>query len=217
MSVHGTASETVRGTFVEFATAVLRNLPRDLDADVELGWANNGDALARALRTALMPNGASKSEAVAPPTHPEPTQTVIRVRRDYGQSVKDQVKAGEYDWKNGDVNDKHFPYDRSLGVVEGEVVLVHFNRTMTSDGVEAELDRMGLKPADHVTLLGIGSGSETRDLQRQFPIVALGSVASFVGLRSVACLGRDVARRDLDLVGRRGDWIEVYRFAAVRK
>lgn len=75
MSTHGTASDVVRGTFVELVGAVVRNLPRDLDTDVELGWANNGDALARALRSALVSNGTEAATTPTPTstTHPTPS------------------------------------------------------------------------------------------------------------------------------------------------
>jgi len=45
----------VPGWFVEFQMAVLRNLPRDIPADVAAGWSNNGAALKSALRLALTP------------------------------------------------------------------------------------------------------------------------------------------------------------------
>lgn len=55
MPTHGTATETVRGTFVEFSAAVLRALPRDLTPEVEIRWTRNGESLSRILRNALMP------------------------------------------------------------------------------------------------------------------------------------------------------------------
>ncbi len=216
MASHRTALQVTPSIQREFHASVIAQLPDLTDEEMQR-YNRNKRELGDLLRTALMPNGTEAAAPAPAPTHPEPTQQTIRVRRDYGQSVKDLVKAGEYDWKNDDVNDKHFPHDRSLGVVEDEVVLVHFNRTMSSDDVERELDGMGLKPADHVTLLGIGSGESTRDLQRQFPVVALGSVASVVGGQRVAYLLGSGTERFLGLRWRDVDWSDFYRFAAVRK
>ena len=43
------------GQFAEFSAAVIRNLPRDINPDIVLGWAKNGESLARTLRKALCP------------------------------------------------------------------------------------------------------------------------------------------------------------------
>ncbi len=53
MSKHGTALST--GQFAEFAGAVIRALPRDIDPEVALGWANNGASLTRVMKDALCP------------------------------------------------------------------------------------------------------------------------------------------------------------------
>ncbi|MEW5907775.1 MAG: hypothetical protein AB1643_01140 [Patescibacteria group bacterium] len=55
MPKHGT-TQAVEGSYVEFQVAVLRALPRDIDADTRLGWTKNGESLSRILREALMPN-----------------------------------------------------------------------------------------------------------------------------------------------------------------
>lgn len=219
MSAHGTASDVVRGTFVEFSAAVLRNLPRDLDPDVELGWTTNGEALARTLRSALVPNGKETATTPVPaPARPEPSQSVYPLTVDYARSVKDGVKAGRYDWKNDDITDDHFPHDRKRGTVATEVILVHFGRNMSSDAVEAALDRLGLKSADLPTLLALGSNEATRDLQRGFPIVALGSEWQDPdGGRNVPYLDWYRDKRHLDLDWRDDDWLVNYRFAALRK
>ncbi len=53
MSKHGTPLSI--GQFSELAGAVIKALPRDIDPDVALNWANNGAALKKALRDALCP------------------------------------------------------------------------------------------------------------------------------------------------------------------
>lgn len=54
MSKHGTT--LTFGQFAELSAAVIKALPRDIAADVALGWANNGEALSQALRGALCPS-----------------------------------------------------------------------------------------------------------------------------------------------------------------
>jgi hypothetical protein len=140
---------------------------------------------------------------------------VFSVLVDYGRSVVDLVAAGKYDWKNDNVNDNNFPVSRR-GTDSVEVHLVHFNRMISTQDALNELDRQGLKPADLHTLLSLGA--KYPDLQREFPIVALGSVWRYrFGDRSVPYLywrdsGRSLYLRWIDYF-----WREFCRFAAVRK
>lgn len=53
MSKHGTTLPL--GQFVEFSGAVVKALPRDIDSEVALQWAQNGAALAKVLRKSLCP------------------------------------------------------------------------------------------------------------------------------------------------------------------
>src|SRR3989344_7322656 len=62
MKKDGTTSQ-VTGNYVEFQAAILRALPRDIEADIAHNWTQNGESLARILRKALMPN---QDEFVAP-------------------------------------------------------------------------------------------------------------------------------------------------------
>ncbi len=69
MAIHGTASQLkVDGPYVEFQLGVLRALPRDIAPDIAEGWRNNGQALAKALRKALLPLGESEPASVPQPT-----------------------------------------------------------------------------------------------------------------------------------------------------
>lgn len=58
MSRHGTASSSSEpaelGVYIEFQTAILRALPRDISHSAALGWASKGEALMRTLRQALL-------------------------------------------------------------------------------------------------------------------------------------------------------------------
>jgi hypothetical protein len=147
----------------------------------------------------------------------------------YGLTVEKLVNAGKYDWLNSDINAKNFPSDRK-DTAEVAIELVHFGRSMESDEVLEELDKQGLRPATLAELLAFGA--KYPEKQREFPIVALGSVWRYrSGARSVACLcsdtddgSRDVAYlcggtdgRYLNLNWLESRWTAHYRFAAVRK
>jgi len=208
---HGTASR-VTGSYVEFQAAVLRALPRDIDSDVALGWTQNGESLARVLREALtprdMPAGLS-AEASAK------AGNTYHLSVDYGRNVEDGVKVGRYDWANADITSRNFPTKRK-GTVEVAVELVHFNRYVSTDEALRELDKMGYRPAELHELLAFGE--KYPEVQREFQIVALGSVWRYRdGDRYVPYLYGDGSGRGLYMGWIEDDWYVVYRFAAVRK
>ncbi|OGZ05671.1 MAG: hypothetical protein A2845_04930 [Candidatus Lloydbacteria bacterium RIFCSPHIGHO2_01_FULL_49_22] len=49
------------GQFTEFAAAVLKALPRDIDPGIALQWATNGDELKKVLRSVLCPSSDIKT------------------------------------------------------------------------------------------------------------------------------------------------------------
>ena len=83
------------------------------------------------------------------------------------------------------------------------------------DEVERELDKMGLRPGKIEELLAVGETYP--DLQRQFSVIALGSVAEVSGNRHAVYLGWDGSERNLDLCCRGDDWDELCRFLALAK
>ena len=140
---------------------------------------------------------------------------VFSVFVDYGRSVADLVAAGKYDWKSDNVNDKNFTASR-LGADTVDVQLVHFNRIVSTEEALKELDNQGLRAIDLHELLSIGA--KYPNLQREFPIVALGSVwQDRYGPRYVPYLDGLGSERDLHLSWVGDDWSELCRFAAVRK
>jgi len=134
---------------------------------------------------------------------------------DYGKSLAEMILLGNYGWFNDDINSKNFPL-QGTGAQESELVLVHLNQSATSKEVLESLDSQGLAPAQFVHLLAFGAAYP--ELQRQFPIIALGS--SFVdghGDRGYPYLYCHGSRRRLCLYwggdGHRG----LCRFLAVGK
>jgi hypothetical protein len=133
----------------------------------------------------------------------------------YDLSVKDAIAAGKYDRKNADITDKHFPSKRK-GTADTEIILVKFDKDMTSEDVLRELDKQGLRAAELPELLAFGE--KYPDVQREFPIVALGSVwKASRGLRRVPYLDGDAGKRGLNLFWFVDGWSSRCRFAAVRK
>lgn len=140
---------------------------------------------------------------------------LFKVMVHYTKSLKEMIEAGQYDRVNGDITSDHFPV-KGTGQKEVEITLFHFNRSISSDDAIAEMKKTGYRPALIEELLALGA--EQKELQKQFPIVAFGSVwPNPRGFRHVPSLLWLDAERDLDLDWFEGDWLEDWRFAAVRK
>jgi hypothetical protein len=140
----------------------------------------------------------------------------LKIVIDYSMTLADMIEAGRYDWKSDNITEKHFPHSE-MGKVrwQRDVQLIHFNRIISSDDVEKELDKMGLRPGMIEELLAFGATFP--ETQRKFPVVALGSVAETDGGRLVTGLGMGGSGRRLYLSWRGIDRDEVCRFLALRK
>lgn len=137
----------------------------------------------------------------------------VTVNRD--RTIADGVAAGKYTYENDDINDTNFPISGS-GTESTEIILVHFDKSISTELALAELEKRNLRPADAQELLVIGE--QHPEKQRQFPIIALGSVwRNSCGYRCVPCLDRGGSFRKLSLYRDDCNWIVIYRFAAVRK
>lgn len=76
----------------------------------------------------------------------------MKLKVNYNLSVEKLIEKGKYDYAWSEINDDNFPSDKK-GIVEQEVEVVHFNRTMTYEEVISELKKQGKKPVDLKTLL----------------------------------------------------------------
>lgn len=133
----------------------------------------------------------------------------------YSQTFEDMVKAGKYDDVYLHITAKNFPVSGD-GQVNTEVLLVHFGRDIESDAAIRELGQMGMVPAKIEHLLALGA--KYPDVQREFPIVCLGS--AWMGLsdeRVVPYLGFWDHGRRLNLDYYDDEWPDICRFAALRK
>jgi hypothetical protein len=137
------------------------------------------------------------------------------VAMNYATSIEVLVKRGKYNWSNSNITTKNFP-TKYTGKSDLEIDLVHFNRIISSEDVITELDKMGLRPVEAGELLKFGI--KYPDVQKDFPIVALGLVwRDLGGNREVLCLLRNGVERNASLNYFAGAWDDYYRFAATRK
>ena len=139
------------------------------------------------------------------------TTIICRINPNLATDIISLVKLGKYDWVNDDAY--KFSYEKTDAK---EIELVSFDKAISSEDAIKEMDKNGLRPATATELLILGA--EHPELQRNNPIVALGSVRQFRGGgRVVASLRRGGSERDLRLRWFDCGWSECYRFAAVRK
>lgn len=139
---------------------------------------------------------------------------VCKIVIDYLMTLEEMIVAGGYDWKHDAITSERFPLSGE-GKVERIVELIHFNRTISSDEVERELDKMGLRPATIEELLAFGATFP--ETQRKSSIVALGSCLEVHGESCVACLSGTDSDRGIGLSDLDRNWGGMSRFLAVRK
>ena len=100
-------------------------------------------------------------------------RTIFKVTVDYGLSLAEMIQAGQYDWFNDNINDQNFSIS-GTSQHKMELILVHLNRSATNwEAFELLLLKNGLEPVKIEHLLAFGEAYP--EMQREFPIVALGS------------------------------------------
>lgn len=130
-------------------------------------------------------------------------------------SLEDRIARGKYDRVNSDIMEKNFPIDIPADY-SVEHKLFHFDRNISSQYAIKEMEKEGFRPAKIAELLTFGE--QYPETQRQFSIVALGSVwRDLDGSRHVPVLYSYGSPRKLDLHWFENDWYANYRFLAVRK
>ena len=148
-------------------------------------------------------------------------QRTFTVVVDYNQSLVEMIQAGEYDWVDTEITAEQFPFfplqSQGYGRQKVEIALFLFNRPISPGWVINEMDEAGYRPVNPAGLLALGAAQP--DLQRQFPIAALGQFwQDPSGYRYVIALFSDNALRGLRRVSLdESDWSKYWRFAAVRK
>ncbi len=151
-------------------------------------------------------------------TNEQPKNDEIVLSVDYSRTVQEMINAGKYGWTNDNITEKHFPLPTELNgkKVSVSTKLFHFNRPINSQDAIKEMDKAGYRPATLAELLALGE--KQPELQKEFPIVALGSLwADARGRRSVPYLLVHGYERRLNLYWFVLDWYVFCRFLAVRK
>jgi len=110
------------------------------------------------------------------------TTSKIMLTIDYTKTLEQAIAVGKYDRADSDITAKNFPiFPEMVGKkVDVFVKLFHFNRDISSGEAISEMDKGGYRPATSMELLVLGY--QYPELQRQFPIVALGSVLRHASL-----------------------------------
>lgn len=125
------------------------------------------------------------------------------------------VRAGEYNYANENITTANFPITRRG---PRKLYLVHYKKGMDTKEVEAAVAAMGDKElAKTEDLLAVGAHPKHKELQREFPIICLGSSAVLYGPRLVPYLGRWYDERRLGLDYYDGRWSDDCRFLLVGK
>jgi hypothetical protein len=114
------------------------------------------------------------------------------------------------------VTSENFPAWRRAGSRVREIVLLRFDRNVTSEEAIAEAARHGLEPPTYEDALHFGV--EHPEVQREGPVVFLHDPwVGFFGRRDVLCLWSNAGRRELGLEGFDGSWSPHHRFAFARR
>jgi len=141
---------------------------------------------------------------------------------DYSMTLAEMIEAGKYDnWTNFTIDPDFLPI-KDTGRVELNIELVKYDEPMNSNDIIKDLDRRGLRPVTVSELLAFGT--QHPDVQREFPIIALGSSWRRCGgfifntwfVQSLDADKKDNGR-ELSLEPWKGTWKTFCRFAAVRK
>lgn len=186
----------------KFCAAVLEALP-EVPKDIMQGWIENPCGLNRVLREALCLQTISYI-----------VQT-FTVMVDETLEVMDAIAEGKFDWVNENITNRNFPKPKDCIRSTRDMALFHFGKNMSSEDAIARMVAEGYRPATIWELLAFAR--DNPDLQRRFPIVALGSGAVIDGLHRVAFLYRDGSRRLFRLSWIDDGWGDHCRFLAVRK
>jgi|AntRauTorckE6833_2_1112554.scaffolds.fasta_scaffold01033_6 hypothetical protein len=143
----------------------------------------------------------------------------ITLAVDYRRNVKIMIKAGDYAKVD---NELIYAYKRFYSPsvtrkkIETVIKLFHFSEEMLSDDVIKEIDKAGYIPGTLHDLLTLGEVYPY--LQRQFPIIALGSVKrSQANVRQVPGLSITSRERLLEVAYDGHEWKKDCRFIALPK
>lgn len=139
-----------------------------------------------------------------------------RITTGDGRSTEELVEAGNYAYAHSCVTSENFPARQLAGRRAREIVLLEFDRDVTSEEAIAEAVQHDLERPIYEDALYFGI--EYPDVQRERPVVFLHDPwFGFFGRRDVLCLWNNAGRQELGLEGFDDPWSRNYRFAFVRR
>jgi len=140
---------------------------------------------------------------------------VSQLRVDYSLTIKSLITAGGYDNVNIYITKKNFPANaKESGKKELVFRIFRFKNLTSSQRVIQSMKQRGCRPATLRELVVFGKANP--DLQRKYPIIALGSVwLTPCGNRFVPELRSHAAWRYLELDYYDNDWDYSIRFLAI--
>lgn len=141
-------------------------------------------------------------------------ETTHPVTVDYSMALDRMIALGRFQGPCEGFTSERFPI-KGTGAVQAEIILIHFGYEIGTRRAEKELDEKDLRPTDIEELLALAA--QQPELQRHFPIVALGSPCIFCHQLYVPVLFVFQGQRKfyLSFVGHK--WVSTFRFASVRK
>jgi len=215
-ATHETVREMTQGQLKDIAATLIGAIP-DLTFEEAKAITGNKRSLVSGVQEVFEMFRTPRPNAAPSLSQPAVQTFTVPVGYAGSKTIAKLVKAGKYDWVNEQITDRNFPAGDRADTENVELCLVHFNRLIDNgDEVVHALDEMGLKPATPAHLLALGAAH--KNLQRQFPIAALGqSWGDPGGSHGVVVLGEYVGGRDVHLYWIEYRWYEYWRFLAIRK
>jgi hypothetical protein len=100
----------------------------------------------------------------------------IKLTVNSDKTIEQAIEDGNYYWKNSDITVEHFPVTQKPTQKKTEVIakIFHFNCNMNHVDIALEMDKENYRTADTMELLVLGATYP--ELQKKFPIIALGSL-----------------------------------------
>ena len=144
------------------------------------------------------------------------SRKIFQLVIDCSVSLADLIAMGKFDYVNPNITDANFPCAKGKGKRKVTVELWHPGKYFNNgDKVISELAKAmpGYRFATLWELLVLAIAQP--ELQRLFPIAALGSIWPNAGYRYFAYLDRHDARRSLSLGRLEGGFLDDWRFAVV--
>ena len=133
------------------------------------------------------------------------------VKVDYGRPLEKAIFSAGLDYVDATINEENFALGQA-GKMSANVRFVRSDSLMTAQNVLTVIEEADMKPVDITTLVALSE--QHPELQRQFPIVGLGSIWSS-NIDRVPVLWGGPNGRSLFLLWTEYYWVPSFRFAAI--